>query len=95
MYEATRCDSDNLKVAHLRIRLLREVSLSLLAGSNHDTGGFTLKETLELRVRLHDLGAIYVLGVLGDIVSAHRASGFRGSLSKCRHGAREVQTVKY
>ena len=62
-----------------RVRLLREVSLSLLAGSNHGTGGFT-KETLELRVRLHDLGAIEVLEVLGVLVRAHALCvlSFRG-----------------
>ena len=32
------------------------------------------KETLELRVRLHDLGAIEVLRVLGVLVRAHAGS---------------------
>ena len=39
------------------------------------------KETLELRVRLHDLGAVQVLGVRGVIVSAHRVVGFEEGTS--------------
>ena len=40
----------------MQVQLLREVSL---------------KETLELRVWLHDFGAIEVLRVLGVLVRAH------------------------